>query len=355
MLFRVLGVAFGLAVVVGSTIGAGILRTPGAVAAHLGSEPLALAAWLAGGLYALLGAAALADLATTLPRSGGLYVYANRALGPAPGFAVGCADWFSNCASIAYGAVTVGEYAAMLSPAATVRPVAAFAILAFAALQMLGIRISGRVQEIASFTKAIVFVTLIGALLVLAPAAGDTAAPTAAPALPSLIGVALALQLIVGAYDGWQSSTYFGGEVRDPERNLPRSMVGGVLIVMAVYLMMNVALVRALPQAQLAASTLPAADAARTILGSRTDSTIVFLSLLPPLSLVSAVLLCAPRILYAMSVDGLVPRVLAFVDRRGTPSAALAVSTTVSLAMLAVGSFEAIANVFAFFAVTSYT
>ncbi len=354
-LLRILGVAFGLAVVVGSSIGAGILRTPGTVAAHLGSGPLALAAWLAGGLYALLGAAALADLATSLPRSGGLYVYAHRALGPAAGFAVGWADWFSNCASIAYGAVTVGEYAAIIAPSATVRVVAAFAILAFAALQMLGIRVSGRVQEVASFTKAMVFIVLIAALLLVAPAASATAAASPAPAFPSIIAIALALQLIVGAYDGWQSSTYFGGEIRDPERNLPRSMVGGVLIVMAVYLLMNAALVRVMPQAQLAASTLPAADAARTLLGNRTDTAIVFISLLSPLSLVSAVLLCAPRILYAMSIDGLVPQALAFVDRRGTPSAALAVSTAVALAFLAVGSFDAIASVFAFFAVTSYT
>src|SRR5215208_4164653 len=112
MLLRILGVAFGVAVVIGSSIGAGIQRTPGAVAAHLGSGPLAVAAWCAGGLYALLGAAALADIATSLPRSGGLYVYAHRALGRGFGFAVGWADWFSNCAAVAYAAVTVGEYAA---------------------------------------------------------------------------------------------------------------------------------------------------------------------------------------------------------------------------------------------------
>jgi len=92
-LLRILGVTFGIAVVIGSSIGAGILRTPGPVMGHLGSGPAALAIWAVGGLYALVGAATLAELTTAIPRSGGFYVYARRALGDGFGFTIGCADW----------------------------------------------------------------------------------------------------------------------------------------------------------------------------------------------------------------------------------------------------------------------
>src|SRR5688500_4622688 len=265
-LLRILGVAFGVAVVLGSSIGAGILRTPGPVAALAGGGYTAVLLWAAGGLFALLGASALADLATSIPKSGGFYVFARRALGDGFGFTIGCADWFCNCTFVAYGAVTVGEYVAMLVPAASpyVTAVAAVVILLFTALQMLGMRVSSRVQEVTSFIKASVFIVLIAAILLFAePVAAGAAASTAVRAVPTFLGVVLALQLVLGAYDGWQSATYFAGEDRNPARNLPRSLIGGVLIVMAVYVLMNVALVRVLPPETLAGSTLPAADAAQ--------------------------------------------------------------------------------------------
>src|SRR5215212_5038252 len=115
-LLRILGVAFGVAVVLGTSIGVGILRSPGPVVALSGNGPRAVLLWAVGGAFALLAAAALADIATTIPRSGGLYVFAHRALGRGFGFTVGCVDWFANCTAIAYGALTVAEYTAMLAP-----------------------------------------------------------------------------------------------------------------------------------------------------------------------------------------------------------------------------------------------
>jgi APA family basic amino acid/polyamine antiporter len=356
-LLRILGVSFGLAVVIGSSIGAGILRTPGTVASLLGSGPLALLFWTLGGVYAVLGASALADLATTIPRSGGLYVFARRALGEGFGFTVGCADWFSNCASIAYGAVTVGEYTARLVPSLADHLIglSAAVIVFFAALQLTGMRVSSRIQEVSSFIKAIAFLVLIGGLLLFAePVTAGPAAAGTTPSVPSLIAMVLTLQLVLGAYDGWQSATYFAGEDRDPARNLPRSIIGGVLIVMVVYLLMNLVLVRVLPVDVLASSTLPVADAAKTWLGERGETVVTALAILSPLSLVSAVLLCAPRILHAMGSDGLIGGRVSFVDERGTPAVALLYSTVAALAVLTTGTFESIATVFAFFAVTSY-
>src|SRR2546421_670621 len=110
-LLRVLGATFGLAVTVGMTIGMGILRTPGEVAAHLPDARLFMLAWLLGGLYVLLGAVSVAELGTMLPRSGGQYVYVRHALGAYPGFIVGWSDWLSTCGTVAAVALVVGEYA----------------------------------------------------------------------------------------------------------------------------------------------------------------------------------------------------------------------------------------------------
>jgi basic amino acid/polyamine antiporter, APA family len=356
-LLRILGVAFGLAVVLGTSIGAGILRTPGPVAALAGGGSTAVLLWVAGGLFALLGASALADLATSIPKSGGFYVFAKRALGDSFGFTIGSADWFCNCTFVAYGALTVGEYVAMLVPAAAgyITGVAAAVIVLFAALQMLGMRVSSRLQEVTSFIKAIAFIVLITGILLFAEPVVASAASTAVRAMPTFVSYVLALQLVLGAYDGWQSATYFAGEDRDPERNLPRSLIGGVLVVMTVYVLMNIALVRVLPADTLATSTLPAADAAQRLLGDRAGLAITFLSVLSPFTLVSGVLLCAPRILYAMAADGLVSRRVSFVDAGGTPVVALILSTIASLLMLISPSFEFIATVGAFFAVASYS
>jgi len=354
-LLRILGVAFGLAIIIGTSIGAGILRTPGAVAAHLGSGPLALLAWTLGGVYAVLGASALADLATAFPRSGGFYVYARRALGDGFGFAVGWADWCNNCAAVAYAAFTVGEFLALLIPALTpaVQGVASAAIVAFALLQWCGMRVSGRVQEITAFTKAVAFFVFVSLLLWL-PVAVAEPVTQAQRALPGIVGMVLAMQLVLGAYDGWQAGVYFAGEDRNPSRNLPRAFIGGALLVMVVYLLVNVALLRVLPIATLAASALPAADAARAVLGSRGETIVIILAVLSPLSIVSGVLLSAARVPYAMGSDGLIAGVAGFVDERGTPAVGLLLSTIVALALLTTGSFESIASVFAFFAVSSY-
>jgi len=353
-LLRILGVGFGIAVIVGSTIGAGILRTPGAVVAQVGSGRVGFLMWVVGGLYALLGAAALADLATAIPKSGGFYVYARRALGERAGFVAGCADWFSNTAFIAYGAITLGEYAVLLG-AGDGRLPAVGAIVGFTILQLFGMRVSSRVQEITSLLKAVAFVGLIAMLLLAAPTAADPSAAVRTPALPGFVAVILALQLVIGAYDGWQSAMYFAGEDRQPERNLPRAFIGGTLVVIAVYLLMNAALMRVLPLATLAASELPAAEAAGVVFGDRGATLITALSLGSLLPLIFAVLLTSTRILYGMAADAALPRRLAFVSAGGTPSYALLLSAAAGLIFVTTRTFDRIAGIAAFFAVVSYT
>ena len=174
-LLRVLGVGFGLAVTVGNTVGAGILRAPGEVAALVSWPWLVMALWLAGGLYALLGAVSLSELGAMMPRSGGYYVFARRALGDFPAFVVGWTDWLAQSGSMAVAAILVGEYAGELLPALRGRQVAIAVATVFglALLQARGIRWGALVQNLASGLKGLLFLLLVLAFLLLAPPAVD--------------------------------------------------------------------------------------------------------------------------------------------------------------------------------------
>jgi basic amino acid/polyamine antiporter, APA family len=359
-LLKILGVGFGLAVIVGGTLGSGILRAPGAVVAQMGDPRLVMLVWCLGGVYSLIGAASLADLGTGLPQSGGFYVYARRALGDYPGFAIGWADWITNCAGIAIAAITFGDLVSLLAPAVTPYRtlVGAATIVGFAVLQLGGMRVSSRVQEVTSFLKGLAFAVLIVALLVIARPETNASAPSPlvpAFALAGPIAMIIALQLVLQTYDGWQSALYFAGEDKDPARNLPRAFIGGELVVIAVYLLMNVALLRVLPLPQLATSTLPAADATQLLVGARGGMLITALSAFSLLPLISAVMLMAPRILYAMGRDGMLPPAVGFVDRAGTPLVAMVITAGGALALLATRTFEVMSAMSAFFAVASYS
>src|SRR5262249_51805285 len=146
---RLLGLGFGLAVIVGSTIGVGILRTPGEVAGHLHSAPAILALWSIGGLYTLLGALCLAELGTMLPQAGGYVVYARRGFGDWIGFGVGWTDWLTYCAVLAYASITLAEMGGELvhGLADWIKPVAVCALLAMVALQWAGLKVGARFQE----------------------------------------------------------------------------------------------------------------------------------------------------------------------------------------------------------------
>jgi basic amino acid/polyamine antiporter, APA family len=353
-LIRILGVGFGLAVIVGSTLGIGILRTPGLVAGQLPNRTAILTVWIAGGLYTLLGAACLAELGTMLPEAGGYYVYARRAFGDAVGFAVGWTDWITYCAVLGYVSIAMGEFAALLLPrlAGYEKAIAIAALAALAALQLAGLRISSQFQEITTVVKFGAFLTVVVAAIVFAPGFPPGSGP--ASQAPSLSGVIVALQSVVITYGGWQSAMYFSEEDRNPDRNLPRSMIGGVAAVIVVYLLVNVALLSVLPIGDLARSTLPAADAAQVLLGGRGRAIITILSIvsLPPM--LNAILMIGTRILFAMGRDGLLWRQAASVTARGTPAAAMLATTLVALALVATGTFQRLVAVVAFFLAANY-
>jgi basic amino acid/polyamine antiporter, APA family len=352
-LHRILGLGFGLAVIIGSTIGIGILRTPGLVAGQLGTPSAILAVWMVGGLYTLLGAVCLTELGTMLPVAGGYYVYARRAFGETAGFAVGWTDWLTYCAVLGYISIGLGEFAAVLAPnlAPMVTPIAIAALLGFVVLQWGGVRVSSRFQEVATAIKFAAFLALVIGCLALAGGASRAAAPALTPTFAGLI---VAFQSVAITFGGWQSALYFTEEDRDPRRNLPRAMIGGVAVVIVVYLLVNVALLAVLPVPDLARSTLPAADAAQIVLGGRGSQIITILSIVSLAPLLNAIMMIGTRILYAMARDGMLPARAATVNAGGTPTVATLVTTAVAVVLIATGTFQKLVAVASFFLAVNY-
>lgn len=351
---RILGVGFGLAVSVGGTIGIGILRTPGGVAGQLHTAAVILGFWLLGGVYNLIGASCLTELGAMFPRAGGYYVYARRAFGDWIGFAVGWTDWITYCAVLGYVSIAIGEYLAKLFPAldGATRIVSVVVLVGFIGLQWAGIRISSWFQEWATALKFLAFLALCVAAIAMAGSSESAAA--AAPAPPTLSGVVGALQAVVISYAGWQSALYFTEEDRDPDRNLPRAMIGGVLAVLVVYLLVNLALLAILPVPELAASTLPAADAAVRIVGARGGQIITVLSLISLVPLLNAIMMIGTRILFALGRDRLLWSRTAEVNAGGTPGIATLVTTIVAIGLIVTGTFERLVAIVAFYLLLNY-
>ncbi len=353
-----MGVGFGVAVGIGATIGPSILRTPGDVAAQLRSVWLVLAIWVVGGVYAFFGTVAVTELATMLPKEGGWYVYSHAAFGEYAGFLVGCCDWTMQAASIAYAAIAFAEFSIGLRPdlAPHLKLLATAAVVILTLLNWIGLRSSSRTQELTSLIKALALLAFVGACF--AVSRGSAASSAAAlPALArggALLALVIAMQAVIATYDGWYSAIYFMEEDRDPVRNLPRSAIGGVLACIAIFLLVNVALLHALPMSRLAASQMPAADAAMAIFGTHGKQIVLVISMITVLSVINASLLCSSRILFALGRDRLLPPRLASVNAGGTPATALLMCAVVSLALVASGTFETLIAIATFLFVTVY-
>jgi APA family basic amino acid/polyamine antiporter len=288
-----------------------------------------------------------------LPAAGGYYVYARRAFGETVGFAVGWTDWLTYAAVLGYISIGLGEFAAVLVPglAPMVTPIAMAALAGFVALQWGGVRVSSRFQEVATAIKFAAFLALVLGCLAFA---GGTAQAAATTVTPTFAGLIVALQSVVITFGGWQSALYFTEEDRDPRRNLPRAMIGGVAAVIAVYLLVNVALLAVLPVPELARSTLPAADAAQIVLGGRGRQFITILSIVSLAPLLNAIMMIGTRILYAMARDGMLPARAATVNAGGTPTVATLVTTAVAMVLIATGTFQRLVAVASFFLAVNY-
>ena len=356
-LLKVLGVAFGLAVIIGNTIIVGILRTPGEVAAHLPNPWLFLGVWLVGGIYALFGALSLAEPGAMVAGSGGQYVFVRRGLGEYPGFLVGWGDWISTAASMSAVSMVFAEYLVPFIPATARYPgmVAGGLVLLFGVINFRGIHTGDLLQQGLSAFKAVLFAALIMAGLFLAVPDLGPAAPVALPAGAALVGaVILALQSVIYTYDGWTGVLYFGEEVKDPGRDIPRSMMGGVLVVIAIYLFLNVAMLRILGVERMAGDPFVASSAGQALLGERSDLVIRFVVLGSILGGLNALILMVPRVPLAMARDGLLPSVFTDVNAGGTPTVAHWTSIGIAIGFIVTGTFNSVLAILAFFFVANY-
>jgi len=360
-LLRVLGLFFGIAVSIGCTLGVGILRQPGPVAAYLREPWLIMLVWSAGAVYSGLGALNVAELATMIPRAGGFYVYAREAMGDTVGFAVGWSDFLANVAAAAYAVMAAVEFLGRVAPASEhfSRLIATGFILAFFAIQWLGIRISGRVQQAASAAAAAALIGLVAACFTIAPA--DHALPVPpAPAASFIAALVLAIQSVVVTFDGWYEPIYFAEETRRPAHSIPRAMFGGLALVTSIYLLLNLAFLRALGPARLAASKFAAADAARLIFGRSSEFLLSGVAVVILLTLLHVVLMTGTRILFAVSRDfaagrgTLFWRRVAMVAPNGTPRTALAITTIGAIALVLSGSVDRLIAMAGFFYVANY-
>ncbi|MDB4874192.1 MAG: amino acid permease-associated region [Gemmatimonadetes bacterium] len=357
-LLKILGLSFGLAVTVGNTIGGGILRTPGDIAALLPSPWLFIGIWVVGGLYALLGANALAELGTMLPRSGGQYVFARHAFGDYAGFLVGWIDWVATCAATGAISLVIGESIASVFGVdhATATPVAMAVVVIFTALLVRGTKLGDHAQRITSLAKALALLALVAACFIFSGRA-HVAPPVAAvaPTMTMFAAFMLAAQSVIYAYDGWSGPIYFSEELDDPATQIPRSMFYGLLSVAVIYLLINIAFITAVPTAALAGSPLAAATVARALFGDRGELLVRIVVIVSLPSAVNACLLMASRVLYSVSRDGLGLPQATRVNAGGTPVVSLLLSGVVALAFLATGTFETMIAIAAFFFVADYS
>ena len=343
-LLRVLGLAFTIAVGIGAVIGGGILRTPATVIEAVPIVAVALTLWAVVGLHCLLEANVVAEMMTTLPRSGGLFVPARAAFAEPGGLLVGWTDWLAWVAAAAALAVLSAEFLAMnVGPLADhIGLTAAALLLAIVALNWLGVREGSGAQIIGSVVKTAFLLTIVALIFLLPPAADSTLRSPSVSGPITLVGVIVAYQTIYGAYAGWTSGAYFAEEDRNPGRTIPRGLFTTILLVMVLYTLVSAALSYALPLEVLRESKLPVADALVASLGPLGFKIIAAGALLIVLTCLNAQIMGGPRILYGLAAEGLFPRVALRVNRGGTPSFALLLTAAAALVLALTGEFETV-------------
>jgi basic amino acid/polyamine antiporter, APA family len=363
-LLQILGLGFGIAVAVGNAVSAGIVRTPGDIAARLPSRLLFFSVWIGGALYALFSAFQLAELGAAIPRSGGQYNFARRGIGDFAGFIVGWSDWISSSGSIALVAVVIGEYMARLFPAfdgaSRIKITAVSAIVVFALLQWKSVSFGSKVQNLTTVLKGLVFLIIVvacfsfgGQLRESAPLSQVTV-PAEVPVGAALVAAFLfGLQATIYTYDGWDGVVYFGDEVKDAGRMVPRAIFASLFSVVLLYVLVNAAVLYVLPMQEIAGNNFSLGLAAERVFGHHGDFIFRSIIVLSLFSSLNALHLMAARVIYAMSRDGLFFRVVSRVNKGGTPAVGLLLSTFVALSF-AIFSFERIIAMMAFFFVTNY-
>ncbi len=347
LLKRQIGLYAATAITVGSIIGSGIFRSPHSVAQELSSGTIMLFAWVLGGLLSLCGSLVLAELAVAHPETGGLYVFLRRAFGDRLGFVFGWASLGvikpTVIASIA-SVFAIYFCDAVGLPASAQFGAAATAILVLTVINWLGVREGTNTQTLLTTLKVIGILGLCVAAFLLPHGGPTDATTTASPAAshPLLLALVLAMIPILFAYDGWTDSTYVAGEIVNPRRTMPIAILLGIVIVVAVYVMTNLAYFSVLSPTEVGQYEAVGSETIRRILGDGGGRALAVLVSVSTFGTVSASILTGPRVTLAMAADGLFWRRAAHVsERRGTPDFALWLQAALSITWLwFAGGFE---------------
>ena len=353
-LARRLGLATATALVIGEVIGVGIFLVPAGMAKSLGSPGWLLVVWLTMGAGAIGGALCYGALAARYPQAGGSYVYLKEAYGPRTAFLYGWLSLFVTDPGLtAMLAAGLTNYVKYLLPLSTweQRGVAVTAIIILAAVNMLGVSLSSGTLRVLVALK----LGLLGFLVVwgLAMGRGDwsnltpfwTQRPGSGDLLPAL-GFGLVGAFI--AFAGWWDVSKLAGEIRNPERNLPRALILGVSIVTVVYIAVSVVFLYLVPPARIASDdTAFAALAGEALLGRAGGICFTLIVIISVAGSLAAVLMAFPRVYYAMARDGLFFASVAAVDpRRGTPMRSIAIQAALGSILALSGTFDQILNYF---------
>ncbi|HLY04969.1 MAG TPA: APC family permease [Rhizomicrobium sp.] len=341
-LLRLLGATFGVAVGVGEMIGSGILRSPSVIAASLHESGIIILLWSLGAFHALLGANIFAELATALPQAGGSYVYARRAFGDIAGLVVGWTVFASHLAGIAAASVVFADFLGILWPAAAAHTaVAAVAVQCLLyASNVVGLR-EGRVLQIAtSLVKSVMLAAFVVAAVWVGAQRNAAAVHPVHLAAAGFLAYVLAYQLIAGAYSGWAAPAFFAEENISPAASIPRALLVGLLITAALYIFVNAALFYALGTGGTAASNLPFAVVLQHVGGVSVSTLFVIGAMVTVTSCANANIMIAPRILFALSRDRLLPQSLQAVNEGGSPYVGFALTAVISLVLATTGAFQ---------------
>jgi APA family basic amino acid/polyamine antiporter len=347
---RRFGLWTSIALVMGSIIGTGIFRVPASVAADSGSPTVIGLVWLIGGIITLCLALSLSELATMFPRAGGIYVYIREAYGPVAAFIYGWTFLLIDPAGWASVSLIFVEYLGRLVPMTpTMRHVVALALIAVLTIaNYISAGLGASIQNIATAAKIAAMIGVIAVIFALGSGShGAFMSQTTVAAGPSVAGLGAAMVGVIYAYEGAACFCSVAGEVCAPARTLPRALIVGVALVVALYLMINAAFLYILPLDVLAHSPLVAADAMSKVVGPAASSVTAALVMLSSFGTLGALSISDPRVLCAMAQDELFFRQVGLVHPRfKTPHVAVLLMGVLAAVYVSLRSFEELSAAF---------
>jgi len=352
---RIVGIGFGVATVIGSSVGIGIFKWPGTIATYSTNELLFISFWIIGGLLSLIGCFIYAELGTKFPIAGGPFVFGRAAFGNAGGFLTGWMDLIMNTSAIAYLAIAVIEYLnQIIGYQLHIGFTSCILIILLAIFQWQGLRKSSALQIIMSLAKTICLLVFVGACFVYfikSDGVHNSETKTTTSSIPLFTAIILSLRAVFLAYTGWNSAIYFSEEDVNPGKNLPRSMAYGIISIIILYVLVNLGLMAVLPLHKMAGSDMAAADAAKVVFGNRGSLIVTVIGIISILGVLYATMLFTPRVLFAISKAGLIHGSLSTLNKNAIPGIGLIIITLISLLFASTGLFFLVVSISAVFGI----